>query len=175
MLRSMWVSWPKVLWKQAEEGGASTRRQTIQAQKLLGERALAVLGAMAEALFDDGEAGLPTQQKEWLLADLNDLFANSSGASRLAMWSLPWIMEISPVLALKEMRLLTQMSKEDKQRWLDAMESTSIEPLNLLFFLTKTLLCTVYFEHPDSLATLGHDGRCKVGSQPMKASVGERS
>ena len=166
--RISWISWPKVFWKQAEDGGRQATHERIASQALLSSRALEVLGAMAEALFEEGETGLLEEHKAWLLHDLNDLFASSTGVSRLAMHAIPWIMEWSPLVTLREFRLLTSLTKEERLKWLEAIETTPIGPLNLIYFLTKTLLCTIYFEHPEMLATLGFDAKCKTGTRPEK-------
>lgn len=138
----------------------------IPYRALLSPRAMAILRAVAEALFDDHSGGPPADRLDWFERELNDLFASADGPSSLLLRVAPWVLEFSPVLTLSHLSLLTQLTRPEQQRCLERLERSPLPPLGLIFLLCKALICLIYLEHPEALSEIGFDGGCKVGSRP---------
>lgn len=142
------------------------RDPILEYGQLLSPRAMLVIRAIAEALFDDGEGGPPSDRLTWFEREINDFFASADGLSSLLLQVAPWALELSPLLTLTKPALFTQLSRAERQLCLERMEHSSFPPFGLLYLLCKALICLIYFEHPEALASLGFDGQCMHDSRP---------
>jgi hypothetical protein len=52
---------------------------------------------------------------------------------------------------------IRRLSFEDTERALERFERS---PMGMMLFAVQTLVCIVYFEHPDAAAEIGFDGQC---------------
>jgi hypothetical protein len=140
-------------------------------QQLLSKRAMRVWQALAEALLDDGE-GTPTPaQLAWFSRELNDFFAASAGLPRLALYALPWLLETAPWLSGSHVLPFSLLSRPQRLRCLKRMEDGPIPALGLVTFMAKTLVCSIFFEHPEALARLDFDGRCLDDKHPPRETL----
>ncbi|TNE45061.1 MAG: hypothetical protein EP343_27715 [Deltaproteobacteria bacterium] len=139
---------------------------TYTYRKLLGPRAMQVIRAVADALFDEGEGGAPADRLDWFEREINDYFASSDGASKLILKLAPWVLEISPFLTLTSPTLLTQLDLPLRRKSLERLEHSPIPQLALIYLLCKALICLTYFENEEALAELGFDGGCMTGTRP---------
>lgn len=129
-------------------------------QRLLSDRAMRVWLALAEALLDDGEGTPTATQLAWFSREINDFFATSAGLPRLALYALPWLLETSPWLSGSHLLPFSLLSRPQRLRCLTRMEHGPLPALGLVTFMAKTLVCSIFFEHPEALARLDFDGRC---------------
>ena len=144
----------KMRWDEAAKG-----------RRFLSRRAMRVWQSFAEAILDDGK-GTPTpQQLAWFSREMDDFQASSRGISRAALLVLPWLLETAPTLSGTHLLPFSWLSKEQRQRCVMRMEEGWLPQLGLLAFMAKTLVCTVFFEHPDAQASMDVDGRCLVDEQ----------
>lgn len=132
-------------------------------QSVLNERSRKIMKLAAMALFDDGSSPPSPEQLSWFIREFDDTLAASGGPSALILRLVPWILEISPWLTLSDLRLFTQLAHDQRLQCLQRLEDSPVAPLSLVFFLAKTLMCTIYFEHPDALVKTGFDGNAKFG------------
>ncbi|MCB9641194.1 MAG: hypothetical protein H6728_04315 [Myxococcales bacterium] len=131
-------------------------------QRLLSSRAMRVWLGIAEALLDDGEGGPTPSQLSWFERELNDFFASSAGLPRLVLQALPWLFEASPLLSGTAVLPFSMLGKAKRLRCLERMEHGPVPPLGMVVFMAKTLVCTIFFEHPEAQTRLDFDGRCLV-------------
>jgi len=119
--------------------------------------------AVAEALFasraglrKDGEAWTagppPASRIAWLVDDLDHFLGTVSGRSQLLFRAaLTTVVLTAPKLVLS-FRPFHSLSLEDRVQALERLEHS---PLGLAVFAVKTLLCFIWYEHPDSEVEAG--------------------
>jgi hypothetical protein len=113
--------------------------------------------ALAEALFARPGGPPPPARLEWLCDDLADFLARSGPRARLIFhacrlattWLAPLHARAAP--PLRRQPLAT------RARALAAMERG---PLAMAVLGVKAMMSMMWYEHPDSAAEIGHDGRC---------------
>ncbi len=118
--------------------------------------------ALAETLFatDDGPA--PADRVDWLCDDLDDFMARS-GARALALYRLCAV--AVTWLAPLHARKLGPFHSLDFATRAEALERMERGPLGMAVFGARTILCVVWYEHPATARSVGHDGRCLGGAR----------
>jgi hypothetical protein len=123
----------------------------------LPRRSLRAARALAQALFETGEAPLPTERLDWVEAELGDFFAHVSLRARLlfrtCVATISWV---APLL-VAELPPLSRLTPAARVEALHRLERT---PFSLALFAAKAVLCIVYYEHPDAAREIGWDQRC---------------
>jgi hypothetical protein len=127
---------------------------------MLSDRKLRILRCTTEALFSDAERTVPTDRLDWVDIEINDYLAATSGVTRTVVWFVLSILQFAPPLTGVRLARFTNCSVADRQRCLHRLERSPFFFSTLVAVLTKALLCTIYFEHPDALAETGFDGSC---------------
>lgn len=108
--------------------------------------------AVAEALFATATGPPPAARVSWLIDDLTHFLGAVGGRSRLAFRAaLTTVVHASPKLVLS-LRAFHKLSLEDRIRALDRLEHG---PLGMAVFAVKTLMCLIWYEHPDSEIEVG--------------------
>lgn len=143
--------------------------------KTLSTRHLALARAISSALFDDGEAGVPEERLSWVARELEAQFLSMGTQTRLAFRAAFWVVQFLPLLWGMRLRRFVRLSLPDRIGFLSWLETSR---LGLILVLLKTVLGTVYFEHPDALARTGYDGQGLFGPvrplPPTRESRGNR-
>ncbi len=108
--------------------------------------------AVAEALFATLNGPPPAARVSWLVDDLTHFLGTVGGRSRLAFRAaLTTVVQVSPKLVFS-LRPFHTLSVEDRIHALDRLEHG---PLGMSVFAVKTLLCFIWYEHPDSEIEVG--------------------
>lgn len=136
--------------------------------KTLSTRQLALARAISAALFDDGEAGVPEERLSWVARELKAHFVAMGTQTRLAFRAAFWVVQFLPILWGLKLRRFARLSLADRVRFLSWLETSRF---GLILVLLKTVLGTVYFEHPDALARTGYDGLGLLGPTRLLPAV----
>lgn len=135
-------------------------------RRCLSPRAMQVIDAVAETILQDAEGPPPPARMAWFSEELNDVFAHATGVPAIGMRLMPWVFEFSPLYLFRHLRLFTQLTPQERLGCLEAIEHSRIEQLSALLHLCKTLICVVYYEHPETLMEVGFDGLSMFGERP---------
>ena len=115
------------------------------------------LWAVAEAIFAGPEGPPPAERLQFVVGDLPD-FLRLSGTRlvwvyRLALFAVEWLAPITRGRAP-----LRYLPWDERVALLQRLEGSVF---GLPLFLVKTILCIIYYEHPDAEAELvGDAGGC---------------
>ncbi len=116
--------------------------------------------AIAEALFARDGTPPPADRLDWLCNDVDDFLASTSGRARgtfvLALWALTWFAPF----AVFRLGPLGRLSLEDRTEALERFERGWL-PMVAAILAVKTILCVLYFEHPDGAREIDFDAECK--------------
>ena len=111
---------------------------------------------IAEALFARESGVPPAERIEWFCDDLADFIHHAGTRLRwlfpLGMFAVLWLI---PLLLFS--RPLPWLSVAKRTKVLARIERS---PFGLSMLLVKTMMCVVYFEHPDVEGAIGFDGEC---------------
>ena len=106
--------------------------------------------AVAEALFSTADGPPPAERMTFILDDVSDFMRHAGKRGRmiyrLALFAVVWV---APLIRLR--RPLHMVPVQERIRRLESIEETVF---GLAFFLVKTILCILYYEHPDAEAEL---------------------
>lgn len=106
--------------------------------------------AVAEALFTGPDGPPPAERLTFVVEDITDFLRHAGKRGRmiyrLALFAVVWI---APLTRLR--RPLHAVPVNERIRRLERIEKTVF---GLAFFLVKTILCILYYEHPDAEAEL---------------------
>jgi len=113
--------------------------------------------AIAATLFTT-DAGPPDAEcLEWLCDDLDDFLGRvgrrARGLLSLCVAAITWFAPL-------HVRRLGPFYALDAQTQTTALERMERGPLGLAVFGAKTLLCIVWYEHPETAQRVGYDARC---------------
>ncbi len=114
--------------------------------------AAAALRAAASALLDDGQGQPDDARLDWLEDELQTMFAVYTGPTRLGAKCLPWLLELSPLIALRRPVRLSELPRHQRLACLQALSQSSLASLLGVF---KTVITAVYLEHPDAAREYG--------------------
>ncbi|HWV37914.1 MAG TPA: hypothetical protein VN033_05500 [Vulgatibacter sp.] len=129
--------------------------------KTLTSRQLAVARAIAATLFEaDALHPVPRERLDLVLQDLRAYVARVGLQTRLALGAAFFVLQHAPFLLIGKIGRFTRLSGEARRRYLERLERSRF---GIVMVLVKTLLCFVYFEHPDALAGTGYDAQGLLG------------
>ncbi len=120
--------------------------------------------AVAEAMFATSNATPPPASRvAWLIDDLTHFLDTVGGQSKLAFHAaLKAVVLTSPPLVFK-LRAFHTLPLESRIQALERFESG---PLSVAMFAVKTLLCFIWYEHPDSAIEAGLVKNVRALSRP---------
>jgi hypothetical protein len=133
-------------------------------RRLLSDRKVLILRRAAEAIFASRNQAVPQERLDWLEIEINDYLAATSGMTRSVVWFFLNLIQIAPPFTGVRIARFTSCTIEQRQRCMHRLESSPFFFSTVVAVLTKALLCTIYFEHPDALLETGYDGKCKKSS-----------
>ncbi len=114
--------------------------------------------AVVEALFADESGPPPEERIDWTVEDVEDFLARSGPRARtIFRASMLALTALAPLTIGRPLPLVAL----DYRARAEAIERFERTPLGLAVLGAKAMLCIVYYEHPDSAAEIGFDGRCK--------------
>jgi hypothetical protein len=116
--------------------------------------------ALAEALFSTHDGPPPPDRLAWLGDELDDFFGHAGLRSRLSF--LLCLESVTRLVPLVRRRPVSFTSLTVQER-IEALEQLERTPLALPFFGAKTILCMMYYEHPDAAREAGVDNNCLRG------------
>lgn len=114
------------------------------------------IASTAEALFSR-PAPPPPERLRWAVDDLADFLERAGGRSRLVFHACRLATTWLAPLHVAALPPLGRLLVGDRVRALAAMERG---PLGMTVLGVKAMLSMVWYEHPDSAAEIGFDGRC---------------
>lgn len=118
--------------------------------------------ALAEALFSTPEGPPPSERLGWLIDDLDHFMAHAGPRARLAyglcLRAISWI---APLLVGRP----GSLAGLDLPLRIKALERFERSPVALTFFGAKTILCILYYEHPEAARAAGVDPSCLRSQQ----------
>lgn len=118
--------------------------------------------AFAEALFTTHEGPPPAERLDWLLDDLDDYLARAGSRAQLIFQSSVVGLQSLAPLAIGKAPPLTRLSLADRVHAIEAVEQS---PAGLSVLASKTMLCFLWYEHPDVRRSVGVDDGCLVPVQ----------
>lgn len=119
-----------------------------------------ILAAIAQALFFDGKTPVAEHRIAWMLEEIDDYLAATTGMTRTVVYVALTLIQISPPFSIWKPRLLTGCTVDERLKCLERLEKSPIVYSALLSILTKAVLSTLYFEHAESMAESGFDQTC---------------
>ena len=115
--------------------------------------------AFAEALFMTEDGPPPTERVDWLLDELDDYLARSGSRAQLVFQSaVTGLLTLAP-LAIGKAPPLTRLSLADRVHAIERVEQSAA---GLTVLAAKTMLCFLWYEHPDVRRSVGVDDGCLV-------------
>lgn len=113
--------------------------------------------AFAEALFLTEEGPPPAERLDWLMVELDDYLGHAGRRARLVFQS-----SVAAMLALAPLRSgrarpLTALSPADRVHAIEQLERSGF---GLMVLAAKTILCFIWYEHPQVRASVGVDDGC---------------
>lgn len=113
--------------------------------------------ALAAALFSTHEGPPPPDRLLWLVDDLDHFLAHAGSRARLAyglcLLAVGWL---APLLLGRPGHLASLPLPHR----IEALERLEQSPFALAFFGAKTILCILYYEHPEAARDAGVDTSC---------------
>lgn len=105
---------------------------------------------MAETLFETRKGPPAAAHMDWLLADVDDLLVHAGWRARLSFLACVVLSTLVAPLLIFRLPPFWALSPEDRLRALERLESTW---LGLAVLGAKTVLCVIYYEHPEVAAS----------------------
>lgn len=108
--------------------------------------------AFCEALFSTADGPAPPDRITWLMGELDALF-ESAGWRSAGFYKLALIVSnlLAPLL-IGRIGPLWRLSLADRVRALTRLEHS---PLASVVLASKSMICIIYYEHPDSAKEIG--------------------
>lgn len=130
---------------------------------IVGRGLLSRARVIAEGVFASEEGGPAGDRLDWLVLEIEDQLARGGPQIRLTLALGTLAVVLLAPLHVGRLRTLGSLTVAERVHALDAMESG---PLASAVLAVKALLCVLWYEHPDSQAEVGFDGRCLLGGGP---------
>ncbi len=109
--------------------------------------------AFSEALFSTGEAPPPRERIDWLMREVDDVLVHagwrSTGVYKLVLMAVALL--APPFIG--RLRPLWSLSLPQRVEALTRMEHSA---LGAVVLAAKSLICLLYYEHPDAAREIGH-------------------
>lgn len=114
-----------------------------------------VLRAIAEAMFSqDGE--VEPERLDAHLDEVDRFISSASKPLRLGLRITLFVVRIAPLLFFFRMRMLENLSVDDRVALLTRLERSRLAGLSLAFIGWRTVMTLVFYEHPVELRSIGY-------------------
>lgn len=130
-------------------------------------KALVAARAFCEALYANEDGPPPRDRMDWLMGELDDLLTRAGWRSAgFYKFGLTLVSYLAPLFIFK-LRPLWKLPLEERLRALRKMEAT---PAAALVLGCKTMVCIMYYEHPDVLREAGYLPGCHQCAATVRAA-----
>lgn len=116
---------------------------------------LNIVRAFAQALFYDGADQPSAPRLDWLEEELQDMFGSYTGIMRAVARAMPWLIELSPLIARQRATTFSQLDLYSRVAILEHIEQSDDPLLGGVLALLKMLCTLIYLEHPEVMQELG--------------------
>lgn len=123
--------------------------------RTLSARQLVIFRAVAATIVAEPGAPVPPDRLDFTVSELRLYAASMGRQTRLAFGLALLVVQLAPLFLIGRLSRFTNLADAGRLRCLERLETS---PLGLLLVLLKTMVCFVYYEHPDALASTGYDG-----------------
>jgi hypothetical protein len=113
--------------------------------------------AVGAALLADASGPPPDNRLKWMAHELENMLESIAGRGRFIFRAALFFVSVLAPLMIFRLPPIRRLSFEDTERALERFERS---PMGMMLFAVQTLVCIVYFEHPDAAAEIGFDGQC---------------
>lgn len=121
-----------------------------------------VLLGLAESFFTDpndpADRGA-AQRFLWLVDDVDDFISQASPSLRWGTRIAAFLVELAPLFFIGRLSRCSSLALEERERYLAAVEASTVPRVALLVVMFKTVMTVLYYEHPEAAPHLGYDGR----------------
>jgi hypothetical protein len=118
---------------------------------------LKTLGVLAEVVFANEDGPPPPERIRWFVHEFDDFVSRIGTRSRFIVGAaMSVVTRVSPLFALRP----GPLHRLTLEQQVIALERLERSPLAASLLATKAAMCLVWFEHPDSAAEIGFDGKC---------------
>jgi len=124
-------------------------------RKTLTARDRIVLRAIAEAMFSqDGE--VECERLDAHIDDVDSFISSASKPLRVGLRIALFVVRIAPLLLFFRMRVIEQLTIDERVLVLSRLERSRLANLSLAFIGWRTVMTLVFYEHPVELQSLGY-------------------
>lgn len=116
-------------------------------------RTQAGVRTLAEALFHGSSRPAPAERLDWVAAEVTDVVRHAGPRARLLFQLCLLAVHVLAPLSIGRLARLARMDVPTRIRALTRLERTGFGAG--LVLALKALLCTVFYEHPDSAREVG--------------------
>lgn len=122
--------------------------------RTLSARQLVIFRAVAATIVAEPGAPVPPERLDFAVSELRLYASSMGGQTRLAFGLALLVVQLAPLFLIGRLSLFTNLPAPGRLSCLERLEAG---PLGLLLVLLKTMVCLLYYEHPDALAATGYD------------------
>lgn len=130
------------------------------------ERTQAGVRSIAEALFHGDSGPAPAARLDWAAAEVTDIVRHAGPRARLLFQLCLLAVHVLAPLSIGRLGPLGRLDAAARIRALSRLERTASGAALLLAL--KALLCTVWYEHPDSAREVGAYEPCDDPRTPRR-------
>jgi len=125
------------------------------ARTTLGAHHGPLVRALAEAMLAHADGPTPARL-DALVAEIDAFVSFASQTLRFGLLLMLEVLRFAPVLLLFRVATFGSLPREERVEVLERMEQSRLVVLTLVFAAWKSILCFVFFEHPEELAASGY-------------------
>jgi hypothetical protein len=140
--------------------------RAMSATSLRLARTQAGVRTVAEALFHGGSRPAPAARLDWVAQEVTDIVRHAGPRARLLFQLCLLAVHVLAPLSIGRLRRLARLDVQARIRALDRLERTGSGAA--LVLALKALLCTVFYEHPDSAREVGAYEPCDDPRTPRR-------
>lgn len=118
------------------------------------KRTVAHVGSV---LLADASGPPPENQMRWACHELDAMLTEIGGRGKFIFRASLFAVSLLAPLMIFRFPPIRRLSFETTTHALERFEKS---PFGMMLFAVQTLLCIVYFEHPNAAAEIGFDGQC---------------
>jgi hypothetical protein len=130
--------------------------------KALSAREASIFACITDAVVAPDPPILPAVSQTDAVSFFDDWMARSPRLNRLGMRALLYVLELSPLLAGPRRVRLRRLSREDRTRWLTAIEHAPRVELRLVYKLVKGAAQLSYWGDDSLMKRVGYDADANV-------------
>lgn len=111
---------------------------------------------VGSVLLEDASGPPPENQMRWACHELDAMLNEIGGRGKFIFRASLLVVSLLAPLMIFRLPPIRRMSFEATAHALERFERS---PLGMMLFAVQTMLCIVYFEHPDAAVTMDFDGK----------------